>query len=241
MTTTFDPHAYTITIRRVTEDGKRLFHGSVRELPDLATYERTHKRAYELLIEAIESLHKEAEAAGRPFPAPAEVQDEFSGRVTLRLPISLHRSVARLAEGEGASLNTYIITALAERVGESTHGTTTTLPLATQLASQGVHQLASGRTLFRIGSIASATSDKPVDVSFTNYTTTVRHGAATKPRKRMRDLDFLVYYYGPGSTEMTTRDYSPSSFPSTEVSEEQPHTFGGVAPAAPKLRRTERG
>src|SRR5438034_6864055 len=116
----FDPSAYTISIRRVTEDGERLFHGTVRELPDLATFERTYKRAYDLLIEAIESLHSEAEAAERPFPAPAEVHDDFSGRVTLRLPMSLHRRVAQLADDDGASLNTFIIAVLAERVGRAT-------------------------------------------------------------------------------------------------------------------------
>ena len=42
---------------------------------------------------------------------------EYSGRVHLRMPRSLHRDLARRAEQEGVSLNQVIVTALARSVG----------------------------------------------------------------------------------------------------------------------------
>jgi len=39
----FDPHAYTIVIRRALLDGERVFHGKVVELPDLEAFEPTYE------------------------------------------------------------------------------------------------------------------------------------------------------------------------------------------------------
>jgi hypothetical protein len=47
--------------------------------------------------------------------APAE--DAHSGRLLLRMPRSLHSELARAAEREGVSLNTYITGALSGAVG----------------------------------------------------------------------------------------------------------------------------
>lgn len=42
---------------------------------------------------------------------------EYSGKVNLRMPKSLHRDLARRAQEEGVSLNQMIVTALARSVG----------------------------------------------------------------------------------------------------------------------------
>lgn len=42
---------------------------------------------------------------------------EYSGKVNLRMPKSLHRDLARRAEREGVSLNQVIVTSLARSVG----------------------------------------------------------------------------------------------------------------------------
>jgi predicted RNase H-like HicB family nuclease len=54
---------------------------------------------------------------GQDIPAPMESAD-YSGRLVLRMPKGLHRRAALLAEREGASLNQFIVTSLAEAVGE---------------------------------------------------------------------------------------------------------------------------
>jgi antitoxin HicB len=54
---------------------------------------------------------------GQDIPAPMDNAD-YSGRLVLRMPKGLHRRAALFAEREGASLNQFIVTSLAEAVGE---------------------------------------------------------------------------------------------------------------------------
>lgn len=51
-----------------------------------------------------------------PIPEP-KASRTVSGKLQLRLPKSLHAAVARLAESEGVSLNTLLVTAVAKEVG----------------------------------------------------------------------------------------------------------------------------
>ncbi|MGC1953831.1 MAG: toxin-antitoxin system HicB family antitoxin [Gammaproteobacteria bacterium] len=114
----FDPAAYTIVIRRVREGDEFLFRGRVKELPDVETYGETYVETYDLAIDAIEQLHHLTKELGRSFPQPdRDPDDAFSGRVTLRMPKSLHRALATLADAEGVSLNQYIVSALSVAVG----------------------------------------------------------------------------------------------------------------------------
>ena len=48
------------------------------------------------------------------MPVPASGVEDYSGRVTLRVPRTLHRSLALMAEDEGVSLNQLMVTALAD-------------------------------------------------------------------------------------------------------------------------------
>lgn len=112
----FDAHAYTIRTRRVAdESGEVMFKASVAELPHLATYESSAQEAYDVLIEDIEALHTSATALGHSFPEPqAEADSIHSGRITLRLPKSLHRKLDEQAKVENVSLNLHIVTLLSE-------------------------------------------------------------------------------------------------------------------------------
>ncbi len=47
------------------------------------------------------------------MPQPYESETQFSGRVTLRLPKTLHRGLATKAEEEGMSLNQLMVSVLA--------------------------------------------------------------------------------------------------------------------------------
>jgi predicted HicB family RNase H-like nuclease len=109
-----DPNRYSITVRRITIDGDDCFSATVRELPDVSEFAETREEALALALETIAELQKTAADDGKSFPEPVEDQEEdFSGRVTLRMPPSLHRSLAQMAEAEKASLNQYIVLLLA--------------------------------------------------------------------------------------------------------------------------------
>jgi len=73
--------------------------------------------------EAMENLTRAAESwietcleQGLEIPKPFMNQD-FGGKVALRLPRSLHRQAVRFAERDGVSLNQFLVTAIAARVG----------------------------------------------------------------------------------------------------------------------------
>lgn len=53
---------------------------------------------------------------GQSIPEP-EMNVGYSGHFALRLPRGLHRKAARLAQREDASLNQFIVSAIATRVG----------------------------------------------------------------------------------------------------------------------------
>lgn len=112
----FDPHNYSVLIKQVHEDGEIIFRATVKELPHVAEYGDSYAEVYDLAIDTINGLHKMAHEMGHEFPSPIEDDEVLSGRVTLRMPKSLHRTVAATAESEGISLNTFLVTTIAERV-----------------------------------------------------------------------------------------------------------------------------
>jgi predicted RNase H-like HicB family nuclease len=74
--------------------------------------------------EALSELHAVAEdwidaamEMGTPIPPPLEETD-YSGKLNLRLPKSLHRKASLAADFDSVSLNQLIVTALAEYVGQ---------------------------------------------------------------------------------------------------------------------------
>ena len=109
---TIDPYAYNITIRRDDFDGDVLFEARVKELPDLTEYGSSFKEAYDLAVDTIETAAGIFAEKGRSFPLAVAPSDDFSGRVTLRLPRSLHRILAGQASNEGVSLNQHLVNVL---------------------------------------------------------------------------------------------------------------------------------
>jgi len=100
-----NPHDYGITIRRIIEEEGVCFEARIRELPDLAEYADTFEEAYALAIDAIETTAEALSEQGRSMPVPEQESNDYSGRITLRLPRSLHRELAWSARKEGVSLN----------------------------------------------------------------------------------------------------------------------------------------
>lgn len=108
---------YSITVRKVLVDDQELWRATVRELPDLAEFAEARDEAFDLALDAIESLKASAVQEGRPFPEPMEDDEEYSGRVTLRMSKSMHRTVAERATVEDVSLNSYVVECIALRLG----------------------------------------------------------------------------------------------------------------------------
>lgn len=114
---TVDAQAYNITVRRGTFEGQVLYEARIKELPDVVEYAETFTDAYELAVDAIETTAEALAEQGRAMPAPAEPTFDYSGRVTLRVPRSLHRSLAEAAEEESVSLNHYMVSVLSYFTG----------------------------------------------------------------------------------------------------------------------------
>ena len=112
-----DAERYAITVRKVLVDDQEMWRTTVRELPDLAEFAETREEAIELALDSIESLKASAAEDGRSFPEPIEEEEEYSGRVTLRMSKSMHRSAAQRADAEEVSLNSYIVECIALRLG----------------------------------------------------------------------------------------------------------------------------
>ena len=112
MTARPNPYAYNITVRECEFEGEPLFEARIKELPDVREFAESAQDAYALAIDTIETAAAMFAETGRPFPLSVRPQDQYSGRVTLRLPKSLHRELASAAEEEGVSLNQHLVTAL---------------------------------------------------------------------------------------------------------------------------------
>lgn len=109
-----DPRTYAVRVQFVEDGADSYFEATVDELPGVAAFETSHKRAYDTVIEAIEALQALAAEDGRPFPQPVRWSEaEASGRITLRMPRSLHRSLEIQARHEDVSLNQHLVAILA--------------------------------------------------------------------------------------------------------------------------------
>jgi predicted RNase H-like HicB family nuclease len=92
------------------------FTAQILEFPGCIAEGASPAEAYERLEAAAESWIEGALELQQEIPPPsADVQ--FSGRFALRLPRSLHRQAAQLADVEGVSLNQLIVSTLAEKIG----------------------------------------------------------------------------------------------------------------------------
>lgn len=107
-----DARAYAITIRHGAFEGEMLFEARTREFPDLVSYGETSDEAYDLMVDAIETTGEVFAESGRSLPPPLDIPQAFSGRVTLRLPKSLHRALSEVADEEGVSLNQHLVNVL---------------------------------------------------------------------------------------------------------------------------------
>ena len=110
-------HAYNITIRKAVIEGEAVYEARIRELPDATEYADTAEEAHALAIDTIEATAQILHERGQAMPAPYVPVDDYSGRVTLRIPRSLHRALAEAADAEQVSLNQHLVGILAYVAG----------------------------------------------------------------------------------------------------------------------------
>jgi antitoxin HicB len=88
----------------------------IPELPGCISQGDTVEEAMAMIEDAKRAWIADALEHGEPVPEP--IPEEYSGRILLRTPKSLHRRLMERARAEGVSLNQYINYQLARVVGE---------------------------------------------------------------------------------------------------------------------------
>lgn len=84
----------------------------VPDIPGCSAFGETEEEALHEVRQAIQSCLEALKASGRPVPAPSGIP-EASGKITLRMPKSLHARLALESKTEGVSLNQYMLYKLA--------------------------------------------------------------------------------------------------------------------------------
>ena len=112
------------------------FRGEILEFPGCIATGDTPAETLSALEEAAADWLEAALAHGQHVPDPVD-SNEFSGRLALRLPKSLHKKAARVAEREGVSLNQFIVASLAECVGERARSSNTLVVSTVASISRG--------------------------------------------------------------------------------------------------------
>ena len=97
-----------------TEDGG--FHTEILEFPGCYAQGKTAEEAYNNLERTAEGWIRACLNQGQEIPPPTS-NVGFSGKISLRLPKSIHRQAARAAERDRTSLNQFLVSAVAARVG----------------------------------------------------------------------------------------------------------------------------
>lgn len=92
------------------------YYAEILEFPGCFAEGDSVEAAYKELEEAAESWIDVRLSQGQEVPVPFSNLD-YSGTVSLRIPRSMHKRAAIMAERDRTSLNTYLVTAVANRIG----------------------------------------------------------------------------------------------------------------------------
>jgi len=84
----------------------------VPDIPGCTAFGETEEEALREVKQAVQSCLEALEAEGRPIPEPSGIP-RASGKITLRMPKSLHARLAMESKTEGVSLNQYMLYKLA--------------------------------------------------------------------------------------------------------------------------------
>lgn len=91
------------------------FVAEIEELPGCMTQGETSEEVFEAIEDARRGWIEVAYDDGQDIPLPRDIA-AYSGKILIRIPKSLHRTLAHAAKQEGVSLNQYITSLLAAGV-----------------------------------------------------------------------------------------------------------------------------
>lgn len=114
-----DITAYKVELEKLSNDDGGGYLATVPKLPGCMSDGETQEEALENVQDAIKAWIETALELGRPIPMPEEhkPEDEFSGKLSLRLPKSLHKMLSEQSIKEGCSINQLIVTYIALGLG----------------------------------------------------------------------------------------------------------------------------
>lgn len=98
---------YTYVVKKINDDTGEYYAGYIEEIYEAKTVGDTLDELYENLRECLILGIEERIRDGEEVPVP--ITNEYSGKFVLRLPKSLHKSLAECARNEGVSLNQYAL------------------------------------------------------------------------------------------------------------------------------------
>ena len=107
---------YPFTIRHLSNEEGGGYLIEFPDLPGCMSDGETIDKAIENGKEAIQAWIEAAKEMSRPIPKPGELESQ-SGKWVQRVPKSIHLRLVNKAKEEGVSLNTLVITILAESLG----------------------------------------------------------------------------------------------------------------------------
>ena len=112
---------YPVELSRRDEDEESYWVCEVPDLPGCVADGETPAEAIESLSEAKRLWIEARLEHGHHVPEPTNARD-YSGRLLLRMPRSLHRKLAAQSRREGTSLNMYVVSLLSERAAYNAGG-----------------------------------------------------------------------------------------------------------------------
>jgi predicted RNase H-like HicB family nuclease len=92
------------------------FSAELLEFPGCFAQGNSIDEAFNNLEEAAKGWIEASLEQGLDIPTPA-LNQSYSGKIVLRMPRSLHKRVAQMAERDATSINQFLVTAIAARVG----------------------------------------------------------------------------------------------------------------------------
>lgn len=175
------------------------------DLPGCMADGDTLEQALEAGREAVSAWIETAKAEGRAIPEPGIPEAEFSGKWVQRVPKSLHAKLVARAKAEGVSLNTLVISCLAEAVGQRTQSSATlnttggeTSHLFGSALSTTLQVIQSNSLVFWEGSETSSS------VSFPSKGSVLEHVGSAPQSLRVGITPIAHYGSSPGSRFATS-------------------------------------
>jgi predicted RNase H-like HicB family nuclease len=103
-------YGYSLIVNQLSEDDGGGWLVEVPELPGCMTDGETLEEALSSIDNAIDSWINTAKEKGRVIPNPRlrKNEDEYSGKLMIRIPKKLHRDLSNKSDEEGISLNQLI-------------------------------------------------------------------------------------------------------------------------------------